>query len=1546
MRAVHRHYLESSAYVGEFRTRRWIAARLRALLALAIALALVCEANGATYSWSTLSGDWSTASNWGGTLPTVNDYAYIANAGTVNVTQTGATCGTLTVGNSAGSGAVQMTGGSLTAKLAYLANGSAGAFTQSAGTAAFSSNLYLGNNLGDNGTYSLGGSAQLNIGTGAQVNGVVYIGYSGSGSFLQTGGTSTVYPYTNFPGGVYLGYNAGSSGNYSLSGSGQLVCWGSNYGAYEYVGFYGTGSFSQSGGLNTIGHDNDSEGLYLGYQASSSGTYNLSNGQLSVTSNGADASEVIGQLGTGSFTQSGGTNSISGSFAGSTLNLGFAASSSGSYTLSSSGLLTLAGTERIGLNGTGTFVQSGGQNLPGTLILGFAASSHGNYSLGAGGLLSATNEIIGNSPTASALFQQSGGTNVVATLLSIGSGGRYVLGGGTLQAAGIVNAGVFDGNNSSGTLMANGVVDMTSGTWTNLGATAVSMAANSLLIVPAGFNTSTAFGSYSTLGLTYTLGSSLNVPAGTTISSGGLSINDPVSCQGTISALSGGTINLNNGLSLAGTGNVSLGNGSLTINDSASGMSGGSLSALYQYVGNHGSGKFLQSGGTASIFSNLYLGYAAGDNGTYVLSGTSTFQTYGGGYGTSEYVGYSGSGTFTQSGGVNSVGIGDNSNLVLGVNAGGSGTYNLSGSGRITTGSNVSEIVGNDGAGFFNQSGGTNSTGVALTVGNNSGATGVYNLSGSGIVNSFTVYVGNNSGSSGTLSLSQSGKLSSTYEYVAYNAGSQGLLQQTGGSNAVDFVTIGAGGRYLLAGGTLQIAAGASVQGVPYPGCLINQGVFDGGNSPGVLNVAGSTTIDMTVGTWQNLAHTTVHVGPYSLFIVPQGFDTAHNFAAYSSLGITHTAGTTLVVPAGQGFIAPAGITITDPVNCRGTIAVLGNGNLNLLNGLNLSGTGSVAFGYGNLTVNDPNSGMSGGTLVPSNEYIGVSASGTFSQSGGSNTPGSLYVGNSPGLAGGYFLSGTGSLATDQTGYQYIGYSGSGLFVQSGGSNLFYQFMYLGYNAGSSGQYNLSGGSISMGMYYGGSEVVGLSGSGSFVQSGGNNATGDGLTLGNGSAAQGTYLLSGGSLAMTVEVVGASGAGVFTQSGGTNTIVGGLTLARFNGSSGTYNLNGGLLALSSLSAGSGTAAFNFGGGTLQPSAAMSSSLPLTLTGSGGNATVNAGYAVTLSGSLSGSGGLTKTGSGTLTLSATNTFAGNTVIGGGTLALGNARALQNSTLDTSGSGTLSFGTLSAATFGGLTGPGTLNLTNTATNPVTLSVGNNGNSTTYNGKLNGTGSLIKIGSGTLTFGGSETYSGATTINQGKLLVNGTLAGPVTVGSGGALGGTGTLNSVTVGAGGHLAPGDSPGILHLSGSLTLLSGAKMDYELDTPLGSDEVSMPTGLLSLNGQQFSDFNFTPLGGFGQGTYTLIDAGSVNGSLGAGSSGTINGLSASLAVQGNDLVLNVVPEPGTLMLLTAAAIGAVGIWRRATSPPYIPQIGSSSAIVCPSFRLIKSVARRGSEEVS
>ena len=82
----------------------------------------------------------------------------------------------------------------------------------------------------------------------------------------------------------HLAYNAGSSGSYTLGG-GTLSVTGT-----EYIGYYGTGTFTQTGGTNTVYGNLD-----LGYNAGSSGSYTLGGGTLSVTGE----SEQIGCSGSG-----------------------------------------------------------------------------------------------------------------------------------------------------------------------------------------------------------------------------------------------------------------------------------------------------------------------------------------------------------------------------------------------------------------------------------------------------------------------------------------------------------------------------------------------------------------------------------------------------------------------------------------------------------------------------------------------------------------------------------------------------------------------------------------------------------------------------------------------------------------------------------------------------------------------------------------------------------------------------------------------------------------------------------------------------------------------------------------------------------------------------------------------------------------------------------------------------------------------------------------------------------------------------------------------
>ncbi len=273
---------------------------------------------------------------------------------------------------------------------------------------------------------------------------------------------------------------------------------------------------------------------------------------------------------------------------------------------------------------------------------------------------------------------------------------------------------------------------------------------------------------------------------------------------------------------------------------------------------------------------------------------------------------------------------------------------------------------------------------------------------------------------------------------------------------------------------------------------------------------------------------------------------------------------------------------------------------------------------------------------------------------------------------------------------------------------------------------------------------------------------------------------------------------------------------------------------------------------------------------------------------------TATAGGTNVLPATTRLS---VASGGTLDLcGNSQQVAS----------LSDGTTSG-------GGGSIINSNTAASVMMLTP--TGGSTTFSGMIRGGGpsgaiSLVMNGSGVQVLSGTNTYTGPTTIYQGELLVNGSLVSPVTVNSGGMLGGTGSLASATVNSGGHLAPGNAPGALTLSGSLTLLSGAKMDYELDTPLDSDMVLM-TSARSVSTASSSPTSISRrwLASLPAAIRLSTPARSAAAS-GANASGTIDGLPASIAIQGDNLVLTVVPEPGTLALLIACAIGLVCCRRR------------------------------------
>jgi len=166
--------------------------------------------------------------------------------------------------------------------------------------------------------------------------------------------------------------------------------------------------------------------------------------------------------------------------------------------------------------------------------------------------------------------------------------------------------------------------------------------------------------------------------------------------------------------------------------------------------------------------------------------------------------------------------------------------------------------------------------------------------------------------------------------------------------------------------------------------------------------------------------------------------------------------------------------------------------------------------------------------------------------------------------------------------------------------------------------------------------------------------------------------------------------------------------------------------------------------------------------------------------------------------------------------------------------------------------------------TLTVGSDNTSTTVSGTIEdggaggGTGGgLVKLGAGTLTLSGTNTYTGATKVNAGMLTVNGSVAGAVTVNSGATLSGTGSVGSTVIALGGTLSPGNSIGTLNVNGDLTLAAGSTYRVEADPASSASDRVAVTGTATLGG---AVVHVGPDGNFASTRrYSILTAGAVQG---------------------------------------------------------------------------------------
>jgi autotransporter-associated beta strand protein len=146
---------------------------------------------------------------------------------------------------------------------------------------------------------------------------------------------------------------------------------------------------------------------------------------------------------------------------------------------------------------------------------------------------------------------------------------------------------------------------------------------------------------------------------------------------------------------------------------------------------------------------------------------------------------------------------------------------------------------------------------------------------------------------------------------------------------------------------------------------------------------------------------------------------------------------------------------------------------------------------------------------------------------------------------------------------------------------------------------------------------------------------------------------------------------------------------------------------------------------------------------------------------------------------------------------------------------------AVQLGTLEGAGIISNSTPATT-ATINVGGG----SFSGNIANAGTAVmalnKITTSTLTLAGTNTYTGATAVSNGTLLVNGSITSPVTIYTGATLGGSGTLHSnLLCNAGGTLAPGGSTttGVLTVSSAITNNGATVMKLDRDIVPTSDEL-------------------------------------------------------------------------------------------------------------------------------
>lgn len=579
------------------------------------------------------------------------------------------------------------------------------------------------------------------------------------------------------------------------------------------------------------------------------------------------------------------------------------------------------------------------------------------------------------------------------------------------------------------------------------------------------------------------------------------------------------------------------------------------------------------------------------------------------------------------------------------------------------------------------------------------------------------------------------------------------------------------GEAFNIAGLIFENGTGASIDGTHHL-TLGADGIAVGMGNTGAATIATSGNVILAEDqTWTNMS-----LYPLTVSSVVSGvakLTTAGSGTTVLSGDNTYTGGTEIgpgILQIGNGGTTGS---ITGNITNYGTL-VFNRSNSFTIGGA-ISGSGSVTkAGSGMLTLSSANS-YSGGTAnvggilaISHGSALGTGAMSFTVNTGG---VGKLQVSNNITLANPININGSSS-----------GSSTSGVIESSGNNTLSGAITWNttgGTNSSIISQSGLLtlGGNFTAAGSVTGSRTLNLGGAGNIVANG---------AISNGTA---TVKLSKGG-AGTLTLTGAN-----THTGGT-VVNAGRLYANSNG------LNGGIIDIAA-------------GATL------------TFTG----------HNQTCSSALSGAGAILNDTSNTIILTGNHTgFSGtftHTAGGNNTQFNSATSCSQNASYQisagelifaASGDYTLKMGAL-ASTGGNIRGG------NSATGTTTLEVGNLGTSTSIAGNLNNGGTkivaLTKVGTGRLTLSGTNSYSGATSVTNGSLLVNGSAtATSISVANGGTLGGSGSVGAVNVQAGGTLAPGTSVGVLNAANTTI---GGTFAIEIANATSADQLNA-SGSVTLSG--------------------------------------------------------------------------------------------------------------------